>query len=68
MLSLPSAPDFFTATAGDGRVRLVWGNPTYVGVIDLSDVQYQYRYAPGAHGARRHGLEQRTTVFANFGE
>ena len=48
VLSLPSAPDFFTATAGDGRVRLVWGNPTYVGVIDLSDVQYQYRYAPGA--------------------
>ena len=26
----------------------MWGNPTYVGVINLSEVRYQYRYAPGA--------------------
>ena len=48
VLSVASVPISFTATAGDGRVRLVWGNPTYVGVINLSEVRYQYRYAPGA--------------------
>ena len=48
VLTLPSAPRQFTATAGDGRVRLRWTNPFYDGGADGSAVRYQYRYAPGA--------------------
>ena len=48
MLSLPGAPERFTATAGDGRVRLRWTNPSNAGGVDGTTLRYQYRYAPGA--------------------
>ena len=39
--------DWFTATAGDGRVRLRWTNPSNTGGVDGTTLRYQYRYAPG---------------------
>ena len=50
VLSLPGAPRVFTATAGDGRVRLRWTNPLTVnaGGVDASTLRYQSRYAPGS--------------------
>ncbi len=48
VLSLPGAPRQFTATAGDGRVRLRWSNPSNAGGVDGTELRYQYRYAPGA--------------------
>ena len=38
----------FTATAGDGRVRLGWNTPSNTGGVLGSTLRYQYRYAPGA--------------------
>ena len=48
VLSLPGAPEPFTATAGDGRVRLEWGTPSNTGGVGSPVLRYQYRYAPGA--------------------
>ena len=48
VLSLPSAPRQFIATAGDGRARLRWSNPSNIGGVDVTRLRYQYRYAPGA--------------------
>ena len=48
VLSLPGVPRQFTATAGDGRVRLRWTNPSNGGGVILTTLRYQYRYAPGA--------------------
>ena len=48
VLSVPGAPERFTATAGDGRVRLRWTNPSNAGGVVGTTLRYQYRYAPGA--------------------
>ena len=49
MLSLPSVPRSFTATAGDGRVRLKWANPfEFRRSRSRPSVRHQYRYTPGA--------------------
>ena len=48
VLSVPSAPRAFTATAGDGRVRLDWSTPSNTGGVEGFTLQHQYRYAPGA--------------------
>ena len=48
VLSVASVPIGFTATAGDGRVRLQWGNPSNAGGVVGTTLRYQSRYAPGA--------------------
>ena len=48
VLSLPGMPRSFTATAGDGRVRLEWSDPSNTGGGGSPELRYQYRYAPGA--------------------
>ena len=48
VLSVPSAPRRFLATAGDGRVRLKWTNSSNFGGVDVTTLRYQSRYAPGA--------------------
>ena len=48
VLTLPGVPRVFTATAGDGRVRMTWGEPLSSGGVEGTTVRYQLRYAPGA--------------------
>ena len=46
-VTVPSAPRNFGAYPGDGRVRLLWSNPSDAGGVAARTLRYQYRYAPG---------------------
>ena len=66
-VTVPGAPVNFSAYPGDGRVRLVWSNPSDAGGVVATTLTYQYRYAPGAAVPDVHGLEYAREPFPPHG-